>query len=441
MSVGHEFLSTNIVDILESATADTGIPKEDEVLLRSIMILETMKNFLSWNSTNGNDLAGKISNNFAVAGHSTGAGRAALITPAVSNWTSIPEKPNSGPLNYRFNINAVIALGSEGIYNEGDDFLNNIRFPSDLKTDLYILHGTHDGQHLPTATKSYFPFENVKNYKSHVAVFGLTNVNFNAVWSSGYDGALKYFVPFINDRTDIFSFTTQSEMTLGLVSSALRVSLLGKPEYLNVLKQPKTYLDIWATLPKMTYFNCFYSPVTERSLLDSSNIVSGDATVAFVKDYRISSIFPNGTTLDPMSAPSKPLAVFRKNPDATSLNVQITAPISPAITITNTTYFSITYVPIYEPSPLVFTASGEIRLNTIGLLGGSQVRVGGSNLMYTSFPIQILKNNVEQRNFAVTAFITGDQVGTTGSTVDQVTFSFRTEAASAIAFERIVVSN
>ncbi|MCZ4142535.1 alpha/beta hydrolase, partial [Escherichia coli] len=149
------------------------------------LMLEHLKTWDKWNSTEGNPFYGKVNmQRIGLIGHSRG-GEAVTTAAAYNEMTSYPEDDNI-KFDYHFNIRSIVSIaGTDGQYQPAGQ-------PIALKDVNYLaLHGSNDMDVSSFAgANQYHRTQFTGNngfFKPYVYIYGANHGQFNNEWGK-HDG-------------------------------------------------------------------------------------------------------------------------------------------------------------------------------------------------------------------------------------------------------------
>jgi len=197
---------------------------------RGWVLLEHLKLLRKWNAEQGHTFYEKLDlDNVALVGMSRG-GEAVALAASFNQWENLPD--SNEKTGFGFNIKSVIALAPmDGQYQHanGRNILKNVNY--------LVLQGGHDAdvyQFLGSQQWNRTQFDNNESYfKQSIYIYRANHINFNQDmsdnfhWGSKKDFYLKLLTP-----------AQQENLTKVFVSAFLEVTLSGKEEYRDILRNP-----------------------------------------------------------------------------------------------------------------------------------------------------------------------------------------------------------
>lgn len=221
---------------------------------RGWLMLEHLKTWDKWNSTEGNPFYGKVNmQRIGLIGHSRG-GEAVTTAAAYNEMTSYPEDANI-KFDYHFNIRSIVSIaGTDGQYQPAGQ-------PIALKDVNYLaLHGSHDMDVSSFAGGNQYHrtqfTDNNGFFKSYVYIYGANHGQFNTEWGK-HDG-----VGLGNMLFNTAELLPQEQQTLAakvLISSFLEATLKGQAAYQTVF-QDLGHAREW--LPETMYISNYWDANT-----------------------------------------------------------------------------------------------------------------------------------------------------------------------------------
>lgn len=202
---------------------------------RAIVHLEHIKQFQIWNQQSGHPLFGKVDlSNIMIAGHSRG-GEGVSHASYFNRLNAVVPDPGDPPVPldgsrglgpYHFNLKAVVAIApTENQYQPVNGRVI-------VKDNYIILHGSRDGdvsdfQGYHTYDRAHpidlaHPTQEAEGFKALLWVYGANHNCFNSVWGP--------------DDTPFLSRSEQENVAKVYVSAIAQGLLLGRSQYLNLLK-------------------------------------------------------------------------------------------------------------------------------------------------------------------------------------------------------------
>lgn len=214
---------------------------------RAFVLLEHLKVWKEWNSTEGHLFEDKVDmDNIALIGHSRG-GESVAHAAAFNKLSRYPDNAKV-TLGYNFAIRSVIAIAPcDGQYKPAGH-------PTALENINYlVIHGGHDAD-----VNSFMGLRQFKRvhftdgrfrFKSAIYIYRANHSRFNTAWGGLEVGPPKGW--FIND-SPIMAMEEQRQVAKLLISAFLEASLKGRDEYLPVFKDTRS-AGRW--LPEDIYVN------------------------------------------------------------------------------------------------------------------------------------------------------------------------------------------
>ena len=240
VSVDENFINSGWTDIFGD-----GLDEENDA--RGWLLLQHLKNWRTWNTTEGGPFEGKVDmDNLAVMGHSRG-GEAAAIAGFFNQLPFYPDDAKE-VFDFDFNIKAVVAIAPvDGQYKPANvgTTLENVNY--------LVLHGANDGDvqsfsGLRQYERTRFT-DSTHHFKSAIYIHGANHGQFNTSW--GNTDSPQPFASTLNLKA---LMPMEEQLTIGKVyiSAFLQYSLQGKTEYENLFRDYRTGID-W--LPETIYLN------------------------------------------------------------------------------------------------------------------------------------------------------------------------------------------
>ena len=201
---------------------------------RAFVLLEHLKVWREWNSTEEHPFEGKVDmDRIVLIGHSRG-GESVVHAAAFNKLSHYPDNANI-TLDYNFAIRAVIAIAPcDGQYKPAGH-------PTALENVNYlVIHGGHDAD-----ANIFFgvrQFKRVRftdehfNFKSAIYIYRANHSRFNTSW-----GRLDFPAPggwLINEHP-IMDMEDQRKVAKVFISAFLEATLNGRDEYLPVFKDTR----------------------------------------------------------------------------------------------------------------------------------------------------------------------------------------------------------
>src|SRR5690606_3877776 len=153
---------------------------KDENRARGWLMLEHLKTWDTWNTTEGNPFYGKVDmQHIALIGHSRG-GEAITVAATYNELTAYPEDANI-KFDYDFNIRSLISIAGTDMQYEPSGQ------PIELHDINYLaMHGSHDMDVTSFAGANQYCrtqfTENSEFFKSQVYIYGANHGQFNTAW-------------------------------------------------------------------------------------------------------------------------------------------------------------------------------------------------------------------------------------------------------------------
>ncbi|SFR52260.1 Dienelactone hydrolase [Robiginitalea myxolifaciens] len=265
-SVDENFINSTLLDIFG------GLEEENDA--RAWLLLEHLKQWHTWNQTDGHIFQGKIdTDKLALIGHSRG-GEAVAIA---AMFNALPYYPDDAAqrFDYNFNLKGVVAIAPvDGQYEPGKagTAFENV--------DYLVMHGAQDADVSSFAGSQQY--ERIKftdssyHFKSGLYVVGANHGQFNTSW--GKNDLVGPFEGLLNFK-QLLPAEEQRQIAEVYISGFLEASLNAKKEYLPLFMDARLLAD-W--LPDTHYFNQFEDSETrlvssfdEDFDLSSTSIPSG----------------------------------------------------------------------------------------------------------------------------------------------------------------------
>ena len=261
-----------------------GLDKENDA--RGWLLLEHLRQFHEWNSTEGNPFHQKIdTSNLALIGHSRGG--EAVAHAALFN--RLPYYPDDASVRFDYNyaIKSIVAVAPvDGQYKPG----NTRTAIKDV--NYFVIHGAQDAD--VTSFMGSQQYERVKftdslyHFKSGIYVYGANHGQFNTSWGNNDTG--NPFTGLLNLK-QLLSSQDQLEIAKIYIGAFLDITLKNKSEYLPLFLDPRKGKD-W--LPETIYLSQF----------EDSNL---EPIANFDEDFDVST-----TTLQEGRIDTKNLTVWRE---------------------------------------------------------------------------------------------------------------------------------
>ena len=224
-----------------------GLEKENDA--RGWLLLEHLRVWHDWNTTQDNHFYNKIdTNNIALIGHSRG-GEAVGHAAMFNSLTHYPDDA-SIKLDYNYNIKSVVAIAPvDGQYKPGD---SGTKFEN---VDYFVIHGSQDGD-----VRSYMgaqQYERIQftdslyHLKSGLYVYGANHGQFNSSWGKNDLGAA--FNGLLNLK-QLMPQEEQEEIAKVYISAFLEATLKDNKAYLPLFVDARKGKN-W--LPDTIYLNQF----------------------------------------------------------------------------------------------------------------------------------------------------------------------------------------
>ncbi|MEM6542563.1 MAG: hypothetical protein AAF634_15505 [Bacteroidota bacterium] len=224
-----------------------GLDEENDA--RGWLLLEHLRQFHDWNSTEGHLFYQKIDTaNIALIGHSRGGeavGHAAM-------FNSLPYYPDDAsiPFNYNYGIRSIVAIAPvDGQYQPG-----NTR-TAFANLNYFVIHGAQDAD--VTSFRGAQQYERVSftdslyHFKSGLYVYGANHGQFNTSWGNNDTG--NPFTGLLNLK-QLLSSEDQLQIAKVYIGAFLDITLQNKKEYLPLFVDPRKGAD-W--LPETIYLSQF----------------------------------------------------------------------------------------------------------------------------------------------------------------------------------------
>ena len=194
------------------------------------ILLEHIKLLRVWNNQLGHRFYNKLDlENVALIGMSRG-GEAVALASTFNSWKTIPNTDKS--TEFGFGIKSVVALAPmDGQYQHahGKNILKN--------TNYLVLQGGHDAdvyQFLGSQQWQRVEYDDGNNYVNHsIYIYKANHINFNQDMSDDFHwGDSKKFYE------KLLTAKQQEQLTKVFVSAFIELTLAGKKEYLDILREP-----------------------------------------------------------------------------------------------------------------------------------------------------------------------------------------------------------
>ena len=224
-----------------------GLDKENDA--RGWLLLEHLRQFHEWNTTEGHPFYQKIDTaNLALIGHSRGG--EAVAHAAMFN--RLPYYPDDASVrfDYNYDIKSIVAIAPvDGQYQPGDTrtAIENANY--------FVIHGAQDAD-----VSSYMgsqQYERVKftdslyHFKSGLYVYGANHGQFNTSWGNNDTG--NPFTGLLNLK-QLLSSEDQLEIAKVYIGAFLDITLKNQQEYLPLFLDARKGKE-W--LPETIYLNQF----------------------------------------------------------------------------------------------------------------------------------------------------------------------------------------
>ncbi|PYY30970.1 MFS transporter [Paenibacillus illinoisensis] len=223
---------------------------KDENRARGWLLLEHLKTWEEWTSTEGNPFYNKVDmQNIALIGHSRG-GEAITTAAAYNELTTYPDDAKI-KFDYHFNIRSIISIaGTDMQYKPGGQ-------PIELHNVNYLaLHGSHDMDvNSFMGANQYYRTQIMKDsdfFKSYVHIYGANHGQFNTEWGR-HDSVGVGNMLFNN--AELLLGEEQLQAGEVLISSFLEATLKKNDQYRMVFKD-LGYASEW--LPETMYISNYW---------------------------------------------------------------------------------------------------------------------------------------------------------------------------------------
>lgn len=227
---------------------------KDENRARGWLMLEHLKTWDTWNTTEGNPFYGKVDmQHIALIGHSRG-GEAITVAAIYNQLTAYPEDANI-KFDYDFNIRSLISIaGTDMQYKPSGQ-------PIELHDINYLaLHGSHDMDVSSFAgANQYYRTQftgNSEFFKSQVYIYGANHGQFNTAW--GRHDAVGIGNLLLNNA-ELLPGEEQSRAAEVLISAFLEATLKGNDQY-RMMFEDLGYAREW--LPETMYISNYWDANT-----------------------------------------------------------------------------------------------------------------------------------------------------------------------------------
>ncbi|MEK4251180.1 MFS transporter [Paenibacillus sp. FSL W7-1287] len=227
---------------------------KDENRARGWLMLEHLKTWDTWNTTEGNPFYGKVDmQHIALIGHSRG-GEAITVAATYNELTAYPEDANI-KFDYDFNIRSLISIAGTDMQYEPSGQ------PIELHDINYLaMHGSHDMDVTSFAgANQYYRTqftENSEFFKSQVYIYGANHGQFNTAW--GRHDAVGIGNLLLNNA-ELLPGEEQSRAAEVLISAFLEATLKGNDRY-RMMFEDLGYAREW--LPETMYISNYWDANT-----------------------------------------------------------------------------------------------------------------------------------------------------------------------------------
>jgi|TARA_Y100001973_G_C5203342_1_gene339513 dienelactone hydrolase len=226
--LGEMFSSRGFVVVQVDQTYLNGLWGENGA--RGWILLEHLKLLSLWNNQQDHIFYDKLDlENVALIGMSRG-GEAVALASTFNRWKTLPNSEES--TEFGFGIRSVVALAPmDGQYqhSSGKNILKN--------TNYFVLQGGHDAdvyQFLGSQQWQRVEYDDGKNYVNHsIYVYKANHINFNQDMSDDihWGGSKKFY-------KKLLTAEQQEQLTKVFVSAFIELTLAGKKEYQDILRNP-----------------------------------------------------------------------------------------------------------------------------------------------------------------------------------------------------------
>ncbi|MCW8092789.1 alpha/beta hydrolase family protein [Alteromonas sp. ASW11-130] len=226
--LGEMFSSRGFVVVQVDQTYLNGLWGENGA--RGWILLEHLKLLSSWNNQQDHTFYNKLDlENVALIGMSRG-GEAVALASTFNSWKTLPNSDKS--TEFGFGIKSVVALAPmDGQYQHsyGKNTLKN--------TNYLVLQGGHDAdvyQFLGSQQWQRVEYDDGKNYVNHlIYVYKANHINFNQDMSDAihWGGSKRFYKKLLTAKQ-------QEHLTKVFVSAFIELTLSGKIEYRDILRNP-----------------------------------------------------------------------------------------------------------------------------------------------------------------------------------------------------------
>ena len=261
-----------------------GLDKENDA--RGWLLLEHLKQFHKWNTTEGHLFHQKIDTaNLALIGHSRGG--EAVAHAAMFNTLPFYPDDASVAFDYNYAIKSIVAIAPvDGQYKPAATrtAIENVNY--------FVIHGAQDAD--VSSFMGSQQYERVKfkdslyHFKSGVYVYGANHGQFNTSWGNNDTG--NPFTGLLNLK-QLLSSEDQLKIAKVYIGAFLDITLKDKKEYLPLFVDPRKGKD-W--LPETIYLSQF----------EDSNL---ELVANFDEDFDVSTI-----TLEGGQVSTENLTVWRE---------------------------------------------------------------------------------------------------------------------------------
>ncbi|MDP6535470.1 MAG: hypothetical protein QGG02_03895 [Gammaproteobacteria bacterium] len=241
-SVDENFLNSSIGDMVNPV--EGGLEEENDA--RGWMLLEHLRQWRDWNSTQGHLFHNKVDmRNISLIGHSRG-GEAVAIA---SYFNQLSHYPDNGSLafDYDFNIRGIISIAPVDGQYEPRNFSTPMQ-----DTNYFVIHGSTDGDVRSFAGIRQFnraQLNNSDQFKAALYVLGANHGQFNSSWGNA-DTLLGWSLR----KASIMPEADQRKIAEVYFSAFLDITHKQNTDYLPLFQDARFATD-W--LPNAFYVNNF----------------------------------------------------------------------------------------------------------------------------------------------------------------------------------------